>query len=66
MVLPTVEVPEAPVNCNWETLSTNVTVLPAAPKEPPVPNANVLPALTVVDPANELLFPVSVTTPAPA
>ena len=66
MVLPTLDTPEIPVKCNWEALSSNDTVLPAAPKELPVPKANVLPALTVVEPAKELLLPVRVKVPAPA
>jgi hypothetical protein len=66
MVLPTVDVPEDSVNNKLAALSAKAKVLPAAPNEPPVPMAKVLPALTVVAPANALLLPVKVTTPAPA
>ena len=66
MVLPTVDVPEASVNNKLAALSAKARVLPAAPREPPVPMANVLPALTVVLPAKALLLPVKVTTPVPA
>ena len=65
-VLPTMDVPEASVNNKLAALSAKAKVLPAAPKEPPVPMAKVLPALTVVAPANALLLPVRVRVPAPA
>ena len=66
MVLATVDVPDVLVNDKVEVASVSASVLPAAPKEPPVPTAKVLPALTVVAPANALLLPVNVTTPVPA
>lgn len=66
MVLATVDVPDVLVNDKVEVASVSASVLPAAPKEPPVPMAKVLPALTVVAPANALLLPVKVTTPVPA
>ena len=65
-MLPTMDVPEASVNNKLDALSAKAKVLPAAPREPPVPMANVLPALTVVAPANALLLPVKVKVPVPA
>ena len=66
MVLATVEVPDVLVNVRLDAASVSISVPPAAPKEPPVPIAKVLPALTIVAPAKALLFPVRVRMPAPA
>ena len=66
MVLPMVDVPLALVKPTLAVALAKFRVLPAAPKEPPVPMANVLSALTVVAPAKALLLPVRVTTPVPA
>ena len=66
MLLPTTDVPEMLVKDKLEALSESVSVLATAPKEPPVPMASVLPALTVVVPAKAVLLPVKVKTPVPA
>ena len=66
MLLPTTEVPEVSVKFNDAVLLARLSVLPAAPSEPPVPILSVPPAFTVVAPAKAVLAPVKVNAPTPA